>query len=80
MTSFSSFMLRNYVEEDSYLGDLARDIRDDPGFPRRASSYATILKYLLNRHACPEAITAFDDAYSLFEKTNKKSASMEAAE
>lgn len=80
MTSFSSFMLRNYVEEDSYLGDLARDIRDDPKFPRRARNYATILKYLLNCHACPEAITAFDDAYSLFEKNQQKECQTEATE
>lgn len=68
MISFRSYIFINFIEDDTPIGDFTRDVVNDPHFPMRATKYATILKYLLEKHACSEALEAFDAAYSLYEK------------
>jgi uncharacterized protein YozE (UPF0346 family) len=49
-------------KENSPIGDLARDVRDDPNFPkyRKGKDY---IAYLESKNASYEAIQAFKEAW-----------------
>jgi uncharacterized protein YozE (UPF0346 family) len=48
---------------DDSIGDIARDARLDPDFPRRIRSGGALCDYLQNRGACMAAIEAADRAW-----------------
>ena len=54
-----------YREEASPLGDLARDVRDDPKFPRGKCLLTTYEDYLWRLDACYEAEVALKKAFAL---------------
>lgn len=51
-----------FAEEESHIGDLARDIRADPSFPK-IPDRGIIKKYLANIGACENALIAFDKSW-----------------
>jgi hypothetical protein len=65
MVSFVSYLLQ-FVNEDSPVGDLARDVRDDGRINKRWG-FNKFMEHLVNMGACESArITAMDalDRYS----------------
>lgn len=65
-----SWLLRQ-TKRDDPVGDFARDLERDRSFPRTTNSLENIRSYLLDRHAAPEVILAFDEAYGEF-RTRRK--------
>lgn len=66
--SFWGFCIKQYKYNDSPLGDLAKDMKIAPGFPRESNDKAEILDYLHSRYACKEAVKAFEKAWKYYEK------------
>jgi uncharacterized protein YozE (UPF0346 family) len=58
---------KKFVKDETALGDLARDIHEDPTFPTTISKRQDLIDYLKNRGACYEAIAVANEAYSQFE-------------
>lgn len=54
---------------DDPVGDLARDVRRDPTWPRRAQTLRTFERYLDNRDACLGAMKALKRAWSEYQHT-----------
>lgn len=73
--TFYEFM-EKYVEDNTPVGDLARDMRDDPGFPQLSSSKSVIKAYLSSANACDGAIEALDDAWALYDGTKTAEATV----
>lgn len=57
---------KQYIEEDSAFGDLARDMRDDKSFPKESCYYDVILAHLECHNACDECIETFNQAYEAY--------------
>lgn len=51
------------VERDDQTGDLARDVKEDTDFPKRAIRIRTFRNHLRAQGACPEAIETLDHAF-----------------
>ena len=66
MTSFREYMIKNHIKDDSPEGDLARDIKSDPRFPKTAKSYSYIRNYLKRCFACNECLETFDGCWKKF--------------
>jgi uncharacterized protein YozE (UPF0346 family) len=67
--------LKVFRREDNPVGDLARDVLEDPTFPKRATSREDILEYLksgdrdknpMKGAACRGALDAFDKAWEMY--------------
>ena len=63
--SFYSWLLQ-FKNDDTAIGDLARDARSDADFPRRSISYRHLKYYLESRHACDAALDVFTDAFAQY--------------
>lgn len=63
--TFYSF-IRAFLDEDSAMGDLARDIIDDPDFPKRYCRKDKIKNYLEEIGACEKVFEVFKVAYDLY--------------
>ena len=61
---FAKWIMR-YKEDNSPIGDLARDISDDKDFPKTKSK-KKILEYLESKDACDGAISAFISAWEAY--------------
>lgn len=59
--------LKQFKNENSKIGDLARDIID---FKRRCTSYSGVKKDLENNNACDGAFIALEEAYRLYREKN----------
>ena len=57
--------LKKHKDDNTPLGDLARDVSEDKDFPKTKSSNK-ILEYLESKGACDGAISAFKDAWKLY--------------
>lgn len=57
--------LKSFQEDNTPLGDLARDVSSDKDFPKTKSS-KKILEYLESKGACDGAISAFKDAWESY--------------
>lgn len=44
--SFYEFMIENYINDETPLGDLARDMRDDKEMPENKNNDERIFQYL----------------------------------
>lgn len=44
--SFYDFLISNYSNAETPTGDLARDIENDPHFPRKADNWRDVKTYL----------------------------------
>ena len=63
--SFYSWLLQ-FKNDDTAIGDLARDARSDSEFPRRSISYGHLEKYLESKHACDAAMRVFTEAFDKY--------------
>ena len=59
-----------YKGFNSPLGDLCADILSDRKFPRGNPSHDTILAHLHRQGACPQALAAFEKAWSIYSMEN----------
>ena len=64
--SFYKFMIMNFLEEDSPLGDLARDMKSDRDFPKSAISHDRILDHLERCAACSDCFDAFEESWNRY--------------
>lgn len=56
--TFKEYMLTRRIHRDSFAGDFARDVKNDPTFPECPGSWESLQGYLRLERACPEAIDA----------------------
>lgn len=61
--SFAKWVVRHHVEDETPVGDLARDLREDYDFPAMGGR-VDLRVYLYERGARPELLDAFDTAWS----------------
>ena len=59
--------LTKYIKADTIMGDFARDVSRDRGFPAE-QTYRSIRWHLVSRHACKEALSAFDRAWRAYKR------------
>lgn len=66
--SFYSWLLQ-FKNDDTAIGDLARDASSDGEFPRRSISYRYLKDYLESKHACDAAMDVLMDAFAQYKAT-----------
>lgn len=69
--TFKTWILKNYLNEDSPIGDLAGDIKTDKNFPD-TNNYERVLNYLKSRSACRECVAVFKKAYQIYYRKNTR--------
>lgn len=62
--TFKKWILQ-YINEDSPIGDLARDNKQDPTFPD-SDSYNELYDYLISQNASYLCLQSFDKAWNLY--------------
>ena len=62
--TFKKWILQ-YINEDSPIGDLARDNKKDPKFPD-SNSYDTLYSYLFSQKASYLCLQSFEKAWQLY--------------
>ena len=63
VASFKTWLLENHTSMDTRVGDLARDVKRDEGFPG-TDEFTEIYDYILNKPgSCYEATVALMEAY-----------------
>lgn len=67
--SFAKWLMQ-FVEENSPLGDLARDVAKDKNFPR-SRRYETIYSYLEDGGASDACMIVFEEAWENFDRKEK---------
>ena len=61
--SFKAWLLKRHIGKDTRVGDLARDVREDSGFPD-TDDFAEMRDHIeYARGGCHEAVIALMDAY-----------------
>jgi len=55
--------LRHFIEDNTAIGDLSRDVDNDSNFPTK-NDYNLILNHLQNLNACDGAIDTFKVSWS----------------
>ncbi|OKI14178.1 YozE family protein [Streptomyces sp. CB03911] len=64
---FRAWLLR-HVDEQSPIGDLARDVRDDHEWPEgEPESFELYNEYLESMNACIDALDVLEDAWSRYD-------------
>ena len=58
--------IKEFKEDDNPVGDLARDLLNDPLFPKTDTDGNTLRHYLVTRRASDSCIRAFDRAYGWY--------------
>lgn len=66
MITFKTFIKR-FEEDESPIGDLARDILEDSQFPSRATTFAYIYDYLRCKRN-EKVIDTFVEAWEIYRK------------
>ncbi|UKY48506.1 YozE family protein [Streptomyces inhibens] len=67
-SDFRAWLLR-HVDEQSPIGDLARDVRDDDEWPDgEPKSFELYNEYLDSMSACDGALDALEDAWSRYDE------------
>lgn len=61
--------LRRHRDDPGPVGDIARDVLADPGWPRGRGSLARYERHLESCHAVPEAVDALREAWALYQAT-----------
>ena len=69
--NFKTWIIRRHIDDDSPIGDLARDIKDDETFTEK-NSFSGIDNYLDMNNACDRCIEAFKKAWDEYTKWQKK--------
>lgn len=67
--AFYSWLLQ-FKDDDTAIGDLARDAECDSEFPRHSISYRHLKDYLESKNACEAAKNVFANAFAQY-KTAK---------
>lgn len=65
--TFYSWLIQ-FRDDDSPLGDLARDAKIDKNFPRHATTQKYLCTYLEKQNACDGAIQTLNDAFVIYQK------------
>jgi uncharacterized protein YozE (UPF0346 family) len=66
-SDFRAWLMR-HVDEQSAIGDLARDVRDDAEWPEGApETFELYNEYLDSMNACEEALGALEKAWSRYD-------------
>ncbi|PJO45145.1 YozE family protein [Lysinibacillus xylanilyticus] len=65
--TFKQWILQ-YINEDSPIGDLARDNKVDPKFPD-SNSYEELYSYLFSQNASHLCLQSFEKAWQLYKST-----------
>lgn len=63
--SFYSWLMQ-FKNDDTAVGDLARDVRTDSEFPRRSISYRHLKKYLESKQAVDVVMNVFMEAFTQY--------------
>ncbi len=64
--SFYKFMTANFLADNSPPGDLARDMKRDPDFPRFSINYERIRNHLERCAACSDCFDTFDECWNRY--------------
>lgn len=76
--TFYTFMMRNYKNDGSSAGDLARDMRSDSEkFPLNRPCkfkgwHEQLYKYLVKNDACRDCLSTFEECWEEYVKCEKK--------
>lgn len=62
---FKDWLCDNYLNDSSYIGDLARDVSEDRTFPDEGS-VDDFVTYIEKQGAVEEAVSVLMEAYDLF--------------
>jgi hypothetical protein len=68
MLSFRKWVVENYVDKESAIGDFARDVKTDINFTR-SRTLKGLKRYLSEMGACENAVKAAEAAWVLYERT-----------
>ena len=60
--SFYSWIVKKHINTKAPVGDLAKDMKADSDFPRRAGK-KKIIEYLESCYACEGCMDAFEEAW-----------------
>lgn len=63
--SFYSWLMQ-FENDDTAIGDLARDVNRDSEFPRRLISYRHLKKYLESKQAVDVVMNVFMEAFTQY--------------
>ncbi len=63
---FKKWLVQQHGKADTAVGDLARDVRLDPGFPTRGER-RDLRNYLAECGAESDALVTFEEAWALYE-------------
>ncbi|MCR8853497.1 sterile alpha motif-like domain-containing protein [Lysinibacillus fusiformis] len=63
--------IQKFINEDSPIGDLARDNELDPAFPD-SNSYNELYDYLYSQNASELCLLSFDKAWQLYKARQKQ--------
>ena len=63
--SFYSWLMQ-FKNDDTAIGDLARDVNRDSEFPRRSISYRHLKKYLESKQAVDVVMNVFMEAFTQY--------------
>lgn len=69
---FYDFMIENYINDETPLGDLARDMQRDEQMPEDKNTDVKIKKYLNNRIKDYEVKKIFRKAFELYLEYKKR--------
>ncbi len=61
--------IRQFIDHNNAIGDLARDINDDSNFPKK-NDYNTLLVYLKDHDACDDAIQTLKESWQQYNLCN----------
>ena len=64
--SFYKCMIMNFLEDDSPLGDLARDMKSDRDFPKFSVTYDRIMNHLERCAACSDCFDTFNEGWNRY--------------
>lgn len=64
--SFHSWLKKRH-EQDNAIGDLARDVMQDPNFPKRTKNGEKVVDYIKSCGGCILAIRTVEDAWNKYE-------------
>jgi hypothetical protein len=68
-TNFTEWLIKNYAEQETPIGDLARGVARDRTWPIDANTEQQFLSYLRRTVAPPGAIRAFRSAWKAYTRT-----------
>lgn len=62
--------LKQFKDDDTPLGDLSRDVSDDPEFPR-TKKYDIMVQYLKSKDVPNKVLTVLESSFSNYQAQDK---------